>query len=74
MKRLPGFAAFSYDYIAPAPEDLHHSRERALDIWRQTARPPGNPVLLLDPNGVWQQQAVETLLNARNNLTLELLE
>jgi predicted CXXCH cytochrome family protein len=74
LKRLPGFTTFSYDYIAPAPGELQHSRERALDIWRHTGKPQGNPALLLDRNGAWQQEAVEPLLKARNNFTMELLE
>jgi predicted CXXCH cytochrome family protein len=74
LKELPGFETFSYDYVATGARDLRASHERALGIWERTAKPEGNPSLLLERNGVLDRDALEALLKNRNNRTLELFE
>jgi predicted CXXCH cytochrome family protein len=74
LKELPGFETFAYDYVAPAPEELRRSRQRALDIWERTAKSQGDPSLLLERNGDLERDALETLLRSRNNRTVGLAE
>jgi predicted CXXCH cytochrome family protein len=75
LKRLPGFESFSYDYVAPSVEELHRSRARALQIWERSAKKPeGGACLLLEPNGVLRQSALEALLKSRDDHTVVLSE
>jgi predicted CXXCH cytochrome family protein len=74
LKTLPGFDTFSYDYLTPKGEDSPSPRERALDIWERTAKPGGNPSLLLEHNGALERDELEALLKLRNNRTVELSE
>jgi hypothetical protein len=75
LKRLPGFADFTYDYIEPAAKRAT-SRERALDVWRTTkVRAPANhQAVLLQADGSLQEDKVSDLLKHRNDRRMELLE
>src|SRR5207248_2106695 len=73
LKRLPAYESFSYDYIA-AGDELHRASARALELWKNTPRPPANTVLLLKKDGQLEEGAVQALLKSRNNRPLDLHE
>jgi hypothetical protein len=74
VKRLAGFAALDYDYIAPA-EARARGRQRVLELWNRPRQPaPGREHLLLGPDGSPQDDKIAALLKQRNNRRMELLE
>ena len=75
LKRLPGFENFLFNYISPAQE-RSRARQRALEIWNAqstTSTVIRGPVLVTT-NGVLQSERIATLLQQRNNRSMELLE
>jgi len=67
LRHLPGFADFSYDFLASPPE-LKRAREQAVERWRE--RPiahASGPATLMQPDGHLMEGAVEKLLNQRDN-------
>jgi hypothetical protein len=75
LRRYSGFENFSYDFIAPTVERAQ-ARDRALEIWRGTASPTNRPrdSVLLQPNGLVQEDKVKGLLDQRDNRRMELFE
>jgi hypothetical protein len=75
LKRLPGFHAFAYDYVAP-PAERATAKAKALSIWEQQAKSaagaPGE--VLLEPDGKLKKAEVNRLLLQRNDRRMELLE
>jgi len=73
LKRLPAYESFSYDYIA-APDELHRAGTRALELWKNSAKPSANTALLLEKDGHLEEGAMEALLKSRNNRAVDLHE
>ena len=75
MQALPGFARFSFDFVAPAAA-RREAQLRALATWDRTRVKPGRarPELLLTPGGDVDIQRVVALLAQRNNRRILLRE
>lgn len=75
LKRLPGFAGLSYDYVGP-PAERVAAKADALSIWakqaKSTARAPDE--ILLETDGSLKESEVSRLLLQRNDRRMELLE
>lgn len=73
LRRLPGYATFNYDYLAP-PAEREAARARARQQWPAPAPGTARPGTLLRPDGTVDDARLEHLLKQRNDRAMELLE
>jgi len=74
LKRIPGFEALQYDYLAPE-EARHRVQETVFSKLEQTPgrRQAAEPVLI-GAEGRWQTNRAATLISLRDDRMVELLE
>lgn len=76
LKRLPGFADFSYDFVGP-PEARSAAAQHARQIWEQTQRdskrPPARQTLI-DPDGRVMEADFRRLFEMRDDKPLNISE
>jgi hypothetical protein len=74
LQRLPGFQAFAYDYLA-TPTELEKARQAVLAHWQELgATDRTGAEVLLSKDGRLQQGAVSSLLQQRDNHSMDLKE
>ena len=76
LKKLPGFADFTYDFLAPADE-LERQVDEAITRWRRTRAEPLSRTgerVLIDDQGNIVESKVQTLLRQRDNRPVTLKE
>jgi len=68
LQRLPGFADFRHDFLAPEVE-RQRDRDRAIEHWNTRKKLPGRTgaEILIDTNGNVMHARVEALLQQRDN-------
>ena len=68
LKKLPGFADFQYDFLAPENE-LKQQVRKAVDQWQAQAGPRSRAgdAILLDANSQITETKVQALLSQRDN-------
>ena len=77
LRRLPGYAAFEYDFVGPEA-DRSAAARRAAEQWWKGPHPKGQVAnaqeLLDDPNGLLPKDIFAQLLRQRNDRYVELAE
>ncbi len=73
LKRLPGYAQLSCDFIGPEA-GRENARQRALEIWRGKLTADGSQSVRSQPNELLEEAKVVGLLKERNDRHMELLE
>jgi predicted CXXCH cytochrome family protein len=74
LERLPGFHDFKFDYVG-APADREQARLRALAQWRNAGKPDrSGPEVLINQDGELQQTVMSSLLQQRDDHSMELQE
>jgi len=76
LRKLPGFADFSYDYVGPEPTRRKAVR-RAMEVWRKrpkTQLPKKRPSLLIEGPGKVDKAAMRQFIKKRDDRPLRLME
>jgi predicted CXXCH cytochrome family protein len=75
LRKLPGFDAFRYDFLASESEWQRHVAE-SLQQWNARAKPPSRvgAEVLLHPDGTLMEKRIDTLLRERDNRPVSIAE
>jgi predicted CXXCH cytochrome family protein len=76
LRNLPGYEGLEYDYVG-GRDGRRAAQTKAIDLWNRASKTKldrTGPRVLIDPKGSLQQEAIDRLLQQRDNRPVELVE